>query len=54
LNFEYNVGEHFHVGAEVGVDVIAGQFTAERADGSRIFATRTVSAHGALGLGLHF
>jgi hypothetical protein len=51
---QYNLGSVFHVGAKVGGGFNVGQLTAERADGSRIFASSVWSAYGLLGLGVHF
>jgi hypothetical protein len=36
---QYNLGSVFHIGAEVGGGFSCGQFSAERADGSRIFGS---------------
>ena len=54
LEIEYNLGKHFHLGLNAGADLVAGQFTAQRSDGSRIFDTNEWSVHGTLGLGMHF
>ena len=51
---QYNLGSIFQVGAKVGGGFNVGQFTAERADGSRIFGSSTWSAYTLLGIGLHF
>ena len=54
LEVEYNFGAWLHLGAKVGFDVIAGNFTAQRADGTEAWKTRPWSSYGSLGLGLHF
>jgi hypothetical protein len=51
---QYNLGSIFQVGAKVGGGFNVGQFTAERADGSRIFGSSIWSAYALLGIGLHF
>jgi len=51
---QYNLGSIFQVGAKVGGGFNVGQFTAERADGSRIFGSSTWSAYTLLGIGLHY
>ena len=51
---EYSLTRGFYVGAKLGVDSFAGQITAERADGSRIFTSSSVSGYGLFGLGGHF
>ena len=53
IEVEYNLGNHFHVGFQAGVDVMI-QATVRRDDGSRIFDTNWWSVHGTLGLGMHF
>jgi hypothetical protein len=42
------------VAAKFGVNAILGQASAERADGSEIFHSRSWSLVGALGVGVHF
>ena len=54
VEVEYNLGRHFHVGAQAGADAFVGQFTAQRSDGSEIFHTTPWLVHGTLGLGMHF
>ena len=54
LEIDYNLGKHFHLGVKAGADLVAGQFTAQRSDGSRIFETNMWSVHAGLGLGMHF
>jgi hypothetical protein len=54
LEIEYNLGRHFHLGVKAGADLVVGQFTAQRSDGSRIFDSTPWSVHGTLGLGMHF
>jgi hypothetical protein len=44
----------FHVGLRLGGGFTVGQITAERADGSRIFASSAWSAQAMLGLGFRF
>ena len=59
---QYNVGSLFHIGAKVGGGFSFGQFSAERADGSRIFGSSSGSsspalswsAYALLGAGVHF
>jgi hypothetical protein len=51
---EYSLTKGFHVGAKLGVDSFVGPITAERADGSRIFAASPVSGYGLFGIGGHF
>jgi hypothetical protein len=51
---QYNLGSIFQVGAKVGGGFNVGQFTAERADGSRIFGSSTWSAYALLGIGLRY
>ena len=54
---QYNLGSAFHVGAKVGGGFSFGQFSAERADGSRIFGSSSGlswSAYVLLGAGVHF
>jgi hypothetical protein len=55
---QYNLGSVFHIGAKVGGGFSFGQFSAERADGSRIFGSSSAglswSAYGLLGAGVHF
>jgi hypothetical protein len=55
---QYNFGSVFHIGAKVGGGFSFGQFSAERADGSRIFGSSSAglswSAYGLLGAGVHF
>ena len=54
LSAEYNLGAWLHVAAKFGVNAILGQASAERADGSAIFHSRSWSLGGALGVGAHF
>jgi hypothetical protein len=51
---QYNLGSIFQVGAKVGGGFNVGQFTAERADGSRIFGSSIWSAYALLGIGLRY
>ena len=51
---EYNLSKAFQLGVKLGVDSFAGQITAERADGSRIFTSSPVSGYGLFGIGGHF
>jgi hypothetical protein len=51
---QYNLGALFQVGIKVGGGFTIGQLTAERSDGSRIFASSPWSAYALLGVGLHF
>jgi len=51
---EFYVGGGFHLGARVGGGFTVGQVTAERADGSRIFASSPWSWYATLGVGFRF
>jgi hypothetical protein len=51
---QYYLGAGFHVGARVGGGFTVGQITAERADGSRIFASSPWSWYATLGVGFRF
>ncbi len=51
---EYNLGSWLHVAAKVGIHDILGEASAERADGSELFHSRSWSLVGALGVGVHF
>jgi hypothetical protein len=51
---EYSLTRGFHVGAKLGADYFVGPITAERTDGSRIFAASPVSGYGLFGIGGHF
>ena len=51
---QYNLGSIFHLGAKIGGGFNVGQFTAEGADGSRIFGSSTWSAYALLGVGLRY
>jgi hypothetical protein len=51
---QYYLGAGFHIGARVGGALTLGQITAERADGSRIFASAPWSAQATLGVGFRF
>lgn len=51
---QYNLGTLFHVGARLGGDAAWGRLTAERADGSQIFKSSTLSGYLLLGGGLRF
>jgi len=51
---QYYLGAGFHIGARVGGGFTVGQASAERADGSRIFASSPWSAYGMLGVGFRF
>ena len=56
LGFEsqYNLGSLFQIGLKLGADIMLDSFSAERADGSRIFESSHFSGYGMLGLGFHF
>lgn len=56
LGFEsqYNLGSLFHIGLKLGADFMVDSFSAERADGSRIFESSLFSGYGMLGVGIHF
>jgi hypothetical protein len=51
---QYYLGAGFHIGARVGGGFVVGQVTAERADGSRIFASSPWSGYAMLGVGFRF
>ncbi len=51
---QYYLGAGVHVGLRLGGGFTVGQITAERADGSRIFASSAWSAQATLGLGFRF
>jgi hypothetical protein len=51
---QYNLSSIFQVGIKVGGVLGIGQITAERVDGSRIFASSPWSAYVLLGVGVHF
>jgi hypothetical protein len=51
---QYYLGAGFHIGARVGGGFAVGQVTAERADGSRIFASSPWSVYAMLGVGFRF
>ena len=54
LSAEYNLGAWLHVAGKLGINAVLGQASAERADGSEIFHSRSWSLVGALGVGAHF
>ena len=54
LSAEYNLGAWLHVAAKFSVNTILGQASAERADGSELFHSRSWSLVGAMGVGVHF
>ncbi|HYP74714.1 MAG TPA: hypothetical protein VER12_02090 [Polyangiaceae bacterium] len=54
LETRYNLGSLFQVGLKLGVDVMVDSFSAERADGSRIFESSQFVGYGMLGFGVHF
>ena len=54
IDVEYNLGSWLHLGAKFGANAIMGKVSAERADGSEIFHSRSWSLVGALGVGAHF
>lgn len=54
LDARYNLGQHFHLSANASGDSWPGTFSAERADGSKLFESRLFSASLQLGLGAHF
>jgi hypothetical protein len=54
IETQYNLGELFHVGLKAGADLLVDSFSAERADGSRIFQSSRFTGYGMLGLGVHF
>jgi hypothetical protein len=51
---QYTFGRLFHVGVKLGGGFTLGPLTAERADGSRIFASSLWSAYALLGAGLRY
>ncbi|HEX2871832.1 MAG TPA: hypothetical protein VHP33_11260 [Polyangiaceae bacterium] len=50
----YNLGQHFHLNASAGGEMWMSTFSAERADGSKLFESRLFNANAQLGLGVHF
>jgi hypothetical protein len=54
IESEYNLGSLLHVGLKLGVEARANPFSAERADGSRIFESSLFTGYGMLGFGVHF
>jgi hypothetical protein len=51
---QYYLGAGFHLQAKLGGGAALGQITAERADGSRIFASQMWSGDFMLGVGRRF
>jgi hypothetical protein len=49
----YKLGSIIFVGGRIGADLVAGSFTAKRADGSQV-SMASYSAYGSLTLGVHF
>lgn len=54
LDTRYNIGQHFHLSANISGDIWPGTFSAERADGSKLFESRLFNASAQLGIGVHF
>jgi hypothetical protein len=54
IEMPYNIGRHFQLALKLGADVATSPFTAERADGSRIFESSWLSGYAAIGLGGHW
>jgi hypothetical protein len=54
LEGAYNFGSFLHIGLKLGFDAPLQGFSAERADGSRIFSSSPILGYGMLGLGVHF
>jgi len=54
IESQYNLGPLFQIGFKLGLDIMMDSFSAERADGSRIFQSSGFSGYGMLGVGVHF
>jgi hypothetical protein len=54
VEVQYNLGSLFHVGAKVGWNGYLGEWTAERADGNRIFGSSVSSGYVLVGVGFRF